>query len=172
MNFRETDSNAPVLLDLVNSRLVFPDEIYDEIGTDADAREWLRARGGSGSPAEIEGARRARAALVPFLRGEASDDVLTPWLAGMRKSASLEDGRLAWSLDVDDELSVGVRALEEWDALQTPTGSRIRPCANQECQHFLVDHSKANSRKWHSMDTCGNRMKSRRHYARTRELAN
>ncbi|MCP2032841.1 hypothetical protein L1277_002954 [Okibacterium sp. HSC-33S16] len=171
MNDSDTEPSTPVLLDLVNSRLTLSDGVFDELDTDHHAREWLRARGGRGTPAEIAGARRVRDVLVPFLRGETGSDVLAPWLAGMRKSASLEEGRLVWSLDVADELAIGARAIEEWNALQTPTGSRIRPCANPECQHFLVDHSKANSRRWHSMESCGNRMKSRRHYAKSRELA-
>lgn len=166
------DPGASLLLDLVNSRLELPDAVHDELADDTAARQWLREHGGTGSRAELDGARRARAALVPFLRGEVSETVLEPWLTAMRKTPALVDGRLVWSLSVDDDLAIGARALEEWDALQTPTGSRIRPCANPECQHFLIDHSKANSRKWHSMDSCGNRMKSRRHYARTRELAN
>jgi predicted RNA-binding Zn ribbon-like protein len=171
MNIPETTATTPVLLDLVNSRLVLAEAIYDELGDDAAASAWLRAHGGSGSTAEVEGARRAREAFVPFLRGEASAEVFEPWLSAMHQSASLAGGRLVWSLTADDEHAIGVRALTEWDALQSATGSRIRPCANPECQHFLVDHSKANSRKWHSMDSCGNRMKSRRHYARSKELA-
>lgn len=172
MNGTTVTPGRALLLDLVNSRLELPDAVYDELGDQAAAREWLREHGGTGSPAEVEGARRARSAFVPFLRGEASAAVLEPWLSAMHKTAALEHGRLVWSLSVDDDLAIGARALEEWDALQTPTGSRIRPCANPECQHFLVDHSKANSRKWHSMESCGNRMKSRRHYARTREISN
>jgi predicted RNA-binding Zn ribbon-like protein len=171
MNVSRTVIDTPVLLDLVNSRLVLADAVYDELSDDAGAGEWLREHGGSGSAAEIAGARRAREALVAFLRGEADEDVLSPWLNGMQKTAALVNGRIGWSLTVDDDLAIGARAVEEWDALQSPTGSRIRPCANPDCQHFLVDHSKANSRKWHSMELCGNRMKSRRHYARTRELA-
>lgn len=169
MNIPETSADTPLLLDLVNSRLVLGDDVYDELADETDAAAWLRARNGTGSSAEIAGARRARAVLVPFLRSEAQASALDPWLTRMHKSAALTDGRLAWRLDVPDDIVVGARAIEEWSALQTPTGSRIRPCANPECQHFLVDNSKANSRKWHSMESCGNRMKSRRHYARTRD---
>ncbi len=168
MNGPDVAPDASLLLDLVNSRLELADAVYDELGDEAAARQWLREHGGTGSPAEVAGARRARAALVPFLRGEASAAVLEPWLNAMTKTAAVTDGHLVWTLSVDDDLAIGARALEEWDALQTPTGSRIRPCANPECQHFLIDNSKANSRKWHSMESCGNRMKSRRHYARTR----
>ena len=171
MNFSETSAETPLLLDLVNSRLVLGDGVYDELADETEAGAWLRARGGAGSSAEIAGARRARDILVPFLRSEAPESTLDPWLIRMHKSAALIDGRLAWWLDVPDDIAVGARAIEEWSALQTPTGSRIRPCANPECQHFLVDNSKANTRKWHSMESCGNRMKSRRHYARTRDLS-
>jgi hypothetical protein len=50
-------------------------------------------------------------------------------------------------------------------------GSRIRPCAAEDCQHFLIDESRANARNWHSMETCGNREKARRHYAKTKLAA-
>ena len=43
---------------------------------------------------------------------------------------------------------------------------RLRPCANDECRLFLIDHSKANAARWCSMAVCGNRMKARRHYQR------
>ena len=171
MNIPETFAATPLLLDLVNSRLVLGDGVYDELADETEAGAWLRARGGTGSSAEIAGARQARDVLVPFLRSEAPASALDPWLTRMHKSATLADGRLAWGLDVPEDIAVGARAIEEWSALQTPTGSRIRPCANPECQHFLVDNSKANTRKWHSMESCGNRMKSRRHYARTRDLS-
>jgi predicted RNA-binding Zn ribbon-like protein len=35
----------------------------------------------------------------------------------------------------------------------------------------LIDHSKATSARWCSMAVCGNRMKARRHYQRTRNDA-
>ena len=46
---------------------------------------------------------------------------------------------------------------------------RLRPCANDECQLFLIDHSKPNRARWCSMAVCGNRLKARRHYERTRD---
>jgi predicted RNA-binding Zn ribbon-like protein len=33
---------------------------------------------------------------------------------------------------------------------------------------FLIDHSKPNKARWCSMAVCGNRMKARRHYERSR----
>jgi predicted RNA-binding Zn ribbon-like protein len=56
-----------------------------------------------------------------------------------------------------------------WDGLRTHAPGRLRPCANDECQRFLIDRSKANNARWCSMAVCGNRMKARRHYQRQRE---
>ena len=49
-----------------------------------------------------------------------------------------------------------------------PLPGRLRPCANDECRLFLIDRSKANAARWCSMAVCGNRMKARRHYQRSR----
>ncbi|NRQ49983.1 CGNR zinc finger domain-containing protein [Aeromicrobium stalagmiti] len=157
-----------LLLDLVNSRIVWPDGLRDEIGDEAQARAWLRARGGTGSSEEIAGAREVRTVLVDVLRGNLEREALTPWVEVMRKKAVLEADGMEWVLDVPDRSAVGARAVEEWASLQAANGSRIRPCADPDCQHFLVDRSAANRRKWHSMEACGNRTKARRHYARTK----
>jgi predicted RNA-binding Zn ribbon-like protein len=36
---------------------------------------------------------------------------------------------------------------------------------------FLIDRSKPNSARWCSMAICGNRLKARRHYQRSRQAA-
>ena len=164
-----SQTSESLLLDLVNSRLVFDDHVADELGDDRAAGEWLREHGGTGSSAEIADARAAREALVRFLRGEASVDVLSPWVEVMRRQAEVSDHGLVWREEVPAERVVGARAVEEWAALQGREGSRIRPCAASDCQHFLIDHSRANARRWHSMETCGNREKARRYYARTKQ---
>ncbi len=170
MNARETSSTS-LLLDLVNSRIRWPDGLVDELGDDAQACQWLQERGGSGSSDEIAGAREVRPVLVDVLRGDGEVTALEPWLVDMRKRATLVDGVITWSLDVPDRRVVGVRAIEEWASLQTPSGSRIRACADPDCQHFLLDRSASNRRRWHSMEQCGNRSKARRHYARTKTSA-
>ncbi len=160
-----------LLLDLVNSRLVYPDRVHDELGDDAEAADWLRAHGLEGSPDEVRDARAARAALVEFLRGRADAAALAPWAGAMRKRAALRADGLDWIDEIDPARAVGARAVAEWAALQGEQGSRIRACAAADCQHFLIDESRANARKWHSMETCGNREKARRHYAKARTAA-
>ena len=63
---------------------------------------------------------------------------------------------------------LAVRAVLAWDALAKRSPGRLRPCANDECRLFLIDRSKANAARWCSMAVCGNRMKARRHYQRSR----
>jgi len=81
---------------------------------------------------------------------------------------ALADGRVTWSLSVAPERELAVRAVLAWDALARQSPGRLRPCANDECRLFLIDHSKANAARWCSMAVCGNRMKARRHYQRAR----
>ncbi|MDQ0577587.1 CGNR zinc finger domain-containing protein [Agromyces albus] len=160
--------STSLLLDLVNSRLVLGDEVSDELADDTASSAWLKAHGHAGTRAEIADARAAREVLVRFLRGQADATALAPWAGAMRKRAELRDGGLEWVDEVDPALAIGAKAIEEWSALQGEQGSRIRPCAASDCQHFLIDESRANARKWHSMETCGNREKARRHYARVK----
>ncbi len=158
-----------LLLDLVNSRLVLGDSVVDELDGDAEASAWLRAHDLAGTPDQVADAREARAALVPFLRGQADAAVLEPWVGAMRRRPEVGPDGLTWIDEIDQARAVGVRAVEEWGALQGEQGSRIRPCAAEDCQHFLIDTSRANTRKWHSMETCGNRAKARRHYAKAKQ---
>lgn len=46
---------------------------------------------------------------------------------------------------------------------------RVRECASAECTMLFVDESRNGSRRWCDMNACGNRMKARRHYAKTRK---
>jgi len=46
---------------------------------------------------------------------------------------------------------------------------RIRECSSAECTMLFIDESRNSSRRWCDMNSCGNRMKARRHYARARE---
>ena len=47
--------------------------------------------------------------------------------------------------------------------------TRVKRCASEECGWLFLDLSRNRSRRWCSMESCGNRMKARRHYSRARE---
>lgn len=52
--------------------------------------------------------------------------------------------------------------------LTSPELKRLRQCGGHNCTWLFLDRSKNRSRRWCTMEICGNRAKSRRHYARLR----
>ena len=52
------------------------------------------------------------------------------------------------------------------DLLVGPNLARVRHCANDGCLWLFLDDSKNGTRRWCSMQACGNRAKAHRHYLR------
>jgi len=52
------------------------------------------------------------------------------------------------------------------DLLVGPSLARVRHCANDRCLWIFLDESKNRTRRWCSMQSCGNRAKAHRHYLR------
>jgi predicted RNA-binding Zn ribbon-like protein len=155
------------LLDLLNSTPVTDGVEHDALATAAEARAWLRERGGTGSPAEWQATRAARAALQAVVRGERAASSLAPLLADVSSRPTVRGAGIEWTLDVPAPRRLAVGAVLTWDELRRTSPGRLRPCENPECALFLIDHSKPNRARWCSMAVCGNRMKARRHYERT-----
>jgi predicted RNA-binding Zn ribbon-like protein len=65
--------------------------------------------------------------------------------------------RMLWSI---------VRSAAE--LLTSPDLAFVRECPGVDCDWLFLDTSKNHSRQWCAMDSCGNRAKARRHYARKR----
>lgn len=56
------------------------------------------------------------------------------------------------------------------DLLFSDNLDRVRECADDRgCGYVFLDMSRNRSRRWCSMDTCGNRAKAKRHYAQTKQ---
>jgi predicted RNA-binding Zn ribbon-like protein len=150
-----------LLLDLLNTTPVRDGTPEDDLAEAPAAREWLAAHGQPATGDEHRALLEARSVLQAIVRGR--DDVTY--------RASFGDDGVEWVLDVPAGRSAAARAVLAWDALAKSSPGRLRPCANPECRLFLIDHSKPNSARWCSMAVCGNRMKARRHYQRTRTAA-
>ncbi len=63
--------------------------------------------------------------------------------------------------------SLGLRSLLAFDWLNLMVSGAVNgvtSCANNSCMAYFLD--RRGRRKWCSMDTCGNRQKNARHYAR------
>jgi predicted RNA-binding Zn ribbon-like protein len=69
----------------------------------------------------------------------------------------------------DPSRPASAAALDGARLLTTPERSRIRECSDAECGWLFLDTSRNRSRRWCSMEACGNRNKARRFYRRQRE---
>ena len=157
------------LLALLNSTPVVDGVPTDDFADAARARAWLFSVGGLGTEAELQHVLEVRQALQAVVRGERSPEVLATALPGVASVPTVTDGQITWTLSVPPERELAVRAVLAWDALGKHSPGRLRPCANDECRLFLIDRSRANAARWCSMAICGNRMKARRHYQRSRQ---
>jgi predicted RNA-binding Zn ribbon-like protein len=164
----DTVSDEGFLLALLNSTPVVGGVPTDRLADSAPARAWLASAGGLGTEAELRHVLEVRQALQAVARGQQSPDVLAPALQDVALVPVLADSQIAWTLSVPPERELAVRAVLAWNALGQHSPGRLRPCANDECRLFLIDRSKANAARWCSMSVCGNRMKARRHYQRSR----
>lgn len=156
------------LLGVLNSTPVIDGVPADDFADTARARAWLASSAGLGTEAELRQVLEVRQLLQAVVRGERPPEVLAPVLLGAAYLPAIADGRVAWTLSVAPERELAVRAVLAWDLLAKKHPGRLRPCANDECRLFLIDHSKAGTARWCSMALCGNRMKARRHYQRAR----
>jgi predicted RNA-binding Zn ribbon-like protein len=156
------------LLELLNTTPVVDGVPRDELGDAGAAAVWLEARGRVVSTAEWRSVRTARDRLQSVVRGEASSESLGALLGPVTQRPILDAEGVRWRLEVPAGRTAAVAAVLAWDELRRTGRGRLRPCANEECQLFLIDHSKPNRARWCSMAVCGNRLKARRHYERTR----
>jgi len=88
-----------------------------------------------------------------------------------RETLARAKGGYAWAVTRIDMTAPGLLAPVLWSAADLVTHAehrRVRRCANDLCLWLFVDESKAGSRRWCDMSSCGNRAKSRRHYLKTK----
>lgn len=159
------------LLELLNTTPLVNGVVRDQLADPEAAMPWQQAHGGSGSAQEHRRLLQARDALQDVVRGSRPAASLAPLLEDVTSRPHLSSAGVSWELDAPAERRLAVEAVLAWSALQEATPGRLRPCANPECRLFLIDRSKTNKARWCSMAVCGNRMKARRHYQRTREGA-
>jgi hypothetical protein len=144
------------LLDLLNTTPSINGQTVDKL----DGR-WLRAHG---APKVVDALRALRDDLQHVVRMEADPSVLERYLTDVRQVPNIGPDGVDWSLEADWP----ARIVLAWGEVERDMPGRLRPCANEQCRLFLLDHSRAGTARWCSMSGCGNRMKARRHYSRTR----
>ncbi|MDS0136037.1 MULTISPECIES: CGNR zinc finger domain-containing protein [unclassified Amycolatopsis] len=168
LEVRLTKTDEALLLDLLNTTPVRDGRAGDDLAGPRAGRAWLAGHGQPATDDELRALLEVRPVLQAVVRGDASPTAAARFVDGASYRAAFGDDGVEWVLDVPPGRSAAARAVLAWDALAKSSPGRLRPCANPECRLFLIDHSKPNSARWCSMAVCGNRMKARRHYQRTR----
>lgn len=156
----------------------------DRLSEPAPAREWLIDAGLLGpeepvSAAELEGAREFRDCLRSVLASAGKGDglgaedlqALRALAAGHRARLTVADGG-ALGLESAGDGSLGDGLFELLlvmrGAQEDGTWSRLKVCANHECDWAFYDRSRNQQGNWCDMAVCGNRLKNRQLRARRR----
>lgn len=158
-----------LLLALLNSAPIVDGRKVDNLEGSA-GREFAQRFGGTGTKTEIAHLQRMRSALHEVIRDQADSCAA---LGALIREAILTPEVTAtgirWELQTPAAERLAVRAAMAWSEVMKELPGRLRPCANTDCNLFLIDHSRPGSAKWCSMTACGNRMKVRTHAHRRRE---
>ena len=91
-----------------------------------------------------------------------------------RRALRLERKSFTWDLEPDERPLGWILWPIVWsaaDVLVQDDPARVKSCGDERCAWVFYDTSRNGSRRWCSMQDCGNRAKARRHYRRTRTSA-
>ncbi|WP_167530681.1 CGNR zinc finger domain-containing protein [Microbispora hainanensis] len=102
--------------------------------------------------------RTPRQADVDAINSAASAPPLTPVMTA--------DGRRSWAAPATGGQVVATVARDAIELFTGPMADRVRECAGDNCALVFVDTSRPGSRRWCSMERCGNRHKVRTHRSR------
>ena len=162
-------TDEELLLAVLNSAPVVDGRATDDL-EGAPGRELALSWGGVGTADEVAQLRRARGALQAVVRvgGPEVVDELASIVEGAVRAPRVTQDGVVWELLAADDDRLATEAVVAWSSVHDRFPGRLRACANDECNLFLVDHSRPGTAKWCSMATCGNRMKARSHASRSR----
>jgi predicted RNA-binding Zn ribbon-like protein len=143
----------------------------------AELRKWSEAHA-AGAVAVFCEAIELRETLYRLLRSVAlaadpADEDLLRLSAALSEAAPRNNlgrvgGIFVWRIEAKPT-ATGLLAPVLWSAADTLVGgdsTRLRECANSQCLWLFLDDSKNHTRRWCSMQACGNRAKAHRHYLR------
>jgi predicted RNA-binding Zn ribbon-like protein len=83
-------------------------------------------------------------------------------------SPRLDDtGRLVWQADRPAQAVLSLIARDALDLVTSPLIHRVHECANPDCAALFLDASRPGTRRWCSMNTCGNQAKKQTLRSRT-----
>ncbi|WP_182347835.1 CGNR zinc finger domain-containing protein [Tomitella gaofuii] len=164
-------ADEALLLEVLNSAPRRGEAIAEEL-TGADGATIARRLGGTGAEQEVRLLRRTRDAIQALVRGH--DEATTALQELMDSTILTPDvtpAGIRWGLDAPADMVPAARIAQAWSTVSEARPGRLKACANEECNLFLIDRTRPGTAKWCSMAVCGNRMKARAHASRARAAA-
>jgi predicted RNA-binding Zn ribbon-like protein len=180
------------ILDLCNTLLIHLDSKIDFLQSQDDLRDWLKAlkktyRIEQSIPVVSEQQYLElisfRGALRDYFQSHFELDLVEKKRAIKRLNLFMKDLVFARKIGFVDGKDVLLSknkylrstplafATECLDSMFASADlGRVKRCSNPNCSHFFYDKSKNRSRDWCSMKGCGNIMKVRAFYRRSREI--
>lgn len=155
-------------LDLVNTEWVDHGASVDFLDDTAAADVWFRDYGFDPADEDLSALRKARAAIRRCLDapGPTADADLNAVLAHGYDRITMSGNTPSTTAVTDRGWGAAWQAARAFAELMGTHPDRVRQCAHPDCVLYFRDTSRNGSRRWHSMETCGARTKSARHYRR------
>lgn len=164
-------NDEALLLEVLNSSPRLNGVLTESLTGEEGARI-ARELDGAGDDDEMLLLRQARDAIQDLIRGHSkAAETLQTLMAGANLSPEVTPAGIRWHLTASDSMMPAARVVRAWSETITAHPGRLKACANDECNLFLLDRTRPGTAKWCSMATCGNRMKARTHASRRRNAA-
>lgn len=172
---------GPLAIDLVNtvwhegSNVI--DWLVDDEAVTAFLAEWdksIPADSVTQTRVALVEARELIRTLLEHAANGASDadklvTKLNAALAAARTEVTATDGGATMTITGDQPTNaLAIEAIVNAVELWQERSNRVRSCEHEDCVLWFLDTSKSGRRRWCSMETCGNRIKAKRHYERSK----
>lgn len=143
--------------------------VVEELASPAALAAWVTqcgpvAAGSEPSQAQVVAAQGLREAVYRLISGgpAAVGDlalVNTAAAAPVPAPRLSPAGAVLWQADDAVGATLALVARDAVDLVTSPAIVRVRACADPDCSALFLDSSRPGTRRWCSMDICGNRAK-------------
>lgn len=162
----------------------FDEAQFESLRSHEDLSRWAATTTGAvdvvASATDLTQARRLRRAIwnatSAVIDGNTPSPVDRRVLNDAARNAPMrphlaEDGSSGWASPVSVEAVLSTIARDAIEVLGGPMSARLKSCQGVNCAIPFLDTSRPGTRRWCSMERCGNRAKARTHYRHHKQEA-